>query len=151
MPAVLFTPARCSVPGPDFRQPAAEVERQWPETGDPAIHTDDNGTADWWTLFNDPVLDSLVQQADERNLPLQVAGLRIMQSRAQPGIAIGSRFPQVHEAAGSLSRVGLSENAPNFNPALDGSFWTVAASVPESTGLSFDCDSTVVFTLTGTR
>jgi len=127
IPAVLFTLTGCTVLGPDFRQPAVEVEQQWLETGDPAIHTDDIGAADWWTVFNDPVLDTLVQQAYEQNLPLQVAGLRIMQARAQLGIAIGSQYPQVQEAAGSLSRVGLSENQPNFNPALDDSFWTANA------------------------
>ncbi|MGD8619485.1 MAG: efflux transporter outer membrane subunit, partial [Gammaproteobacteria bacterium] len=76
---------------------------------------------------NDPVLNTLIQQAYEQNLPLQVAGLRIMQARAQLGIAIGSQYPQVQEAAGSLSRVGLSENQPNFDPALDDSFWTANA------------------------
>ena len=85
--------------GTDFKQPEAEVEQHWLETDAPAIQTGDTSASDWWTVFNDPVLNTLVQQANEQNLPLQ-------------------------EAAGSLRRVGLSEYQPNFNPALDDSYWT---------------------------
>ena len=45
-------------------------------------------------MFNDSVLGTLIQQACQQNLPLQVAGLRIMQARAQLGIAIGPQYPQ---------------------------------------------------------
>jgi outer membrane protein TolC len=117
----------CTALGPDFKQPEAEVEQQWLESDDSAIQTGDTGTSDWWAVFKNPVLNTLIQQAYEQNLPLQMAGLRIMQARAQLGIAIGSRYPQVQEAAGSPGRVGLSENQPNFNPALDDSFWTANA------------------------
>jgi len=137
IPGILLTLAGCTALGPDFKQPEAEVEQQWLETDASAIQTGDTSASDWWTVFNDPVLNTLVQQAYEQNLPLQVAGLRIMQARAQLGIAIGSQYPQLQEAAGSLSRVDLSENQPNFNPALDDSYWTANAGFNASWEMDF--------------
>lgn len=137
IPGLLLTLLGCTALGPDFKQPEAEVEQHWLEADASAIQTGDGSNSDWWTVFNDPVLNTLVQQAYEQNLPLQVAGLRIMQARARLGIAIGSQYPQVQEAAGSLSRVGLSENQPNFNPALDDSFWTANAGFNASWELDF--------------
>jgi HlyD family secretion protein len=37
----------------------------------------------WWRAFNDPALDQLIQLAYQQNLPLQIAGLRILESRAR--------------------------------------------------------------------
>jgi len=44
-------------------------------------------TLDWWRRFNDPVLDRLVDQALRANPNVRTAGLRIMEARAQLGIA----------------------------------------------------------------
>ena len=124
LPGILFILIGCTTLGPDFKQPEAKVETQWLESNDPVIQSGDANYADWWTLFNDPVLNTLVQQAYQQNLPLQLAGLRIMQARAQLGIAIGSQYPQVQEAAGALTHVNLSENAPNFSPLTDDNYLT---------------------------
>lgn len=134
---LLFTLIGCTTLGPDFKQPEAEVEAQWLETDHSVIQTGDANGADWWTVFNDPTLNTLIQQAYQQNLPLQVAGLRIMQARAQLGIAIGSQYPQLQEAAGSLTRVKLSENEPNSSPLLDDNYWTANAGFNASWELDF--------------
>ena len=136
-PAILYTLIGCTTLGPDFKQPEAEVEAQWLESDATVIQTGDASNADWWTVFNDATLNTLVLQAYQQNLPLQVAGLRIMQARAQLGIAIGSQYPQVQEAAGSLTRVGLSENQPNFSPLADDNYWTANAGFNASWELDF--------------
>ena len=48
---------------------------------------------DWWNVFNDPVLSRLVEIAYQQNLTLRSAGVRVLEARAQLGIAIGE-FPQ---------------------------------------------------------
>ena len=73
-------------------------------------------------MFNDPVLDKLVELSYQQNLPLQVAGLRIFEARARLGIAIGQQYPQEQQVNGALTRVGLSENSPNFNNAAEDKF-----------------------------
>jgi len=78
--------------------------------------------AEWWKIFNDPVLNTLIETAYAQNLPLQITGLRIFEARAQLGIAVGLQYPQTQTAGGSASAVGLSENSPNFNSLSDDNF-----------------------------
>ena len=109
--------------GPDFERPTATVADEWVESGDPHVVRRKNADySKWWTLFNDPTLDTLIEIAYRQNLPLQVAGLRILEARANLGIAIGEQYPQTQEATGNLLYTGLSGNAPN-SAAADKNFW----------------------------
>ena len=69
----------------------------------------------WWTAFGDPTLNQLVAQASEQNLTLKTAGLRILEARAERGIAEGNLFPQQQEATAQYSRNAMSANAYPFN------------------------------------
>jgi NodT family efflux transporter outer membrane factor (OMF) lipoprotein len=119
--ALALLVAGCTTLGPDFTTPEAPAEPAW-LTSDDALSAEPAEQADWWKLFNDPVLDTLVETAYRENLSLQLAGLRIMEARAQLGIAVGNRYPQLQQAFGSATAVGLSENSPNFTPLADDSF-----------------------------
>lgn len=111
----------CTQLGPDFEKPETPTVEDW--VGDnPAISRDAVELSDWWTVFNDPILDDLVAEAFEQNLSLQITGLRILEARAQLGIAVGNQYPQVQELNGSASTNSTSENSPNFTPALDDEF-----------------------------
>ncbi len=137
LPGLLVALTACTTLGPDHTTPEAALETQWLATDDPAFQAGKEVNSDWWTQFNDPVLDRLVQMAYEQNLSLQIAGLRIMEARAQLGIAIGSQYPQIQEAAGAVTRENVSENVPNFNPAADTSYWTANAGLNASWELDF--------------
>ncbi|MCK5426195.1 MAG: transporter, partial [Thermodesulfovibrionia bacterium] len=90
----------CAV-GPDFVRPDAPSQEEWIDSDVPQIKTEPADLTDWWKVFNDPVLDSLIETAYGQNLPLQIAGLRIMEARAQLGVAVGSQFPQLQQLSGS--------------------------------------------------
>jgi outer membrane protein TolC len=49
--------------GPDFVKPEAPVETEWMEARDPQIKTEPSDYKEWWAVFNDPVLNSLVETA----------------------------------------------------------------------------------------
>lgn len=66
---------------------------------------------DWWTVFKDPLLDSLQERARAGNLDLQKALVRIDQSRANLGIATAALLPDM-QADGSYARQALSEHGP---------------------------------------
>jgi len=51
--------------------------------------------ARWWSVFRDPVLDALVDEARRQNLDLQTAALRIEEARAQLGSARSQGRPSV--------------------------------------------------------
>ena len=102
----------CAV-GPNFVRPDAPYETEWIDSDLPQIKTEPTDLTDWWKTFNDPVLDSLIETAYRQNLPLQIAGLRIMEARAQLGVAVGNRYPQFQQLSGSATAVDISDNAPN--------------------------------------
>ncbi len=102
----------CTALGPDFETPSAEIKATWDEESQ-ALENGDL-SMQWWSVFNDPTLDRLIELSYEQNLPLQVSGLRIFEARAELGIAVGQQYPQSQQLNGSLTQVGLSDNAPNF-------------------------------------
>ena len=110
VPAVLIG---CAV-GPDFKAPEAPVPPNWSAKDDPRIATQTAADALWWREFNDSTLDRLIELAYRQNLPLQVAGLRIMEARAQLGIATGSQFPQQQEIFAGAEAVGLTQAQTNI-------------------------------------
>ena len=118
---VLIT-SGCTTVGPDYKKPSAEVERQWLEVSDSKITNEALVDPKWWSVFNDPVLNELIESAREQNLTLRSAGLRILGARAQLGIALGSKYPQLQQFSGDASRVKLSKNDPDNIPLLDDSF-----------------------------
>ena len=101
----------CITLGPDFTDPKAPIATSW-QTKDASLSDKPREQIEWWKLFNDPALDVLIQMAYRQNLPLQVAGLRIVEARAQLGIAVGSLFPQTQQAFGAFDVVEQSKNQP---------------------------------------
>ncbi len=105
----------CTMVGPDFEKPETDVADSWLEAHDPRIDTSDSAYQDWWSIFDDPVLSQLIENAYQQNLSLQVAGLRILEARAQLGGATGLQYPQSQAAQASYTRSKSSENAPPFS------------------------------------
>jgi NodT family efflux transporter outer membrane factor (OMF) lipoprotein len=103
----------CTMVGPDYVKPTAPEPEKWLESKDPKIESKEADFSQWWTVFKDPVLDDLIQAAYRQNLPLQIAGLRIYEARAQLGIAFGFQYPQTQQGLGSGSLNQVSKNAPN--------------------------------------
>ena len=107
----------CAMVGPDYVKPTPPEPDKWLEGSDPKIESKEAEFSEWWSIFNDPVLNDLVQAAYQQNLPLQIAGLRIYEARAQLGIAFGFQYPQTQQGLGSASLNQASKNAPNVAAA----------------------------------
>jgi NodT family efflux transporter outer membrane factor (OMF) lipoprotein len=100
--------------GPNYCPPPAAVADHWIDAADKNIHSAPAENSCWWTVFNDPLLNQLIDATYRQNLSLRVAGLRICQARAQLGIAVGNFFPQKQEAATQYARNRFSANAYPF-------------------------------------
>ncbi len=104
--------------GPDFERPEAPYLGSWSKGAGLNIDkksgftTRSEAVADWWTLFKDPTLTALVEEAYQQNLLLEAAGVRVYQARAQLGVAEGELFPQQQQASTSVRRLSLSKNEP---------------------------------------
>ena len=128
----------CTTLGPDFKRPEVTWLDTWtggslePLSTATAARSSEK-TIEWWRRFNDPVLDRLVAQALLVNPNVRTAGLRIMEARAQLGIAGSSLYPQVKQAtgevlwAGERRESGSDTSAVSFNAGLRASweldFW----------------------------
>jgi NodT family efflux transporter outer membrane factor (OMF) lipoprotein len=101
----------CIELGPDYVRPEVAASPNWLEAGDPRVKARGGDHRRWWKVFKDPILDRLIDTAYGQNLPLRVAGVRVLEARAQLGIAVGELYPQVQQAFGSLQYNRLSERA----------------------------------------
>ncbi len=89
--------------GPNYTTPKSDVAPQWMPS--PAASPTPLNAADayWWRVFNDPILDALIETAYHNNLTLQLAGVRVLEARAQLNKSIGNLFPQQQGLSGAVS------------------------------------------------
>ncbi len=100
--------------GPNYCTPSATTAEHWIDADNPRLKSLETNNAQWWTAFNDPALDYLVASAADENLTLKTAGCRILEARAERGVAAGNLFPQQQGCSGSYSRNALGNGYP-FN------------------------------------
>src|SRR5262245_38167444 len=104
--------------GPNYARPPVPVSQDWIDAPDARLRRESGDLSKWWGVFKDPVLVWLICNASQQNLSLREAGMRVLQARAQLGIATGNLFPQIQQAKGDYYRYALSTQVANrrFNP-----------------------------------
>jgi NodT family efflux transporter outer membrane factor (OMF) lipoprotein len=100
----------CAAVGPDYVRPGTEMPPTWHAAPDPAVVPGKTMIRCWWTVFGDPLLTQLIEEASQSNLDLKAAVARVDEARARLGVVSGERVPQV-DAQGSAIRQRSSENA----------------------------------------
>ncbi len=105
--------------GPRYCPPqeefAPEFTEQEPVQGD---------LNDWWTQFDDPVLNGMVDEAIASNYDLKIASARIAAVRADFQFASAQLWPEI-DASGSAIRERLSQNlvdSSSFGPPIQNLF-----------------------------
>ena len=128
----------CTTVGPDFKRPEVPWLADWKGgsleslAADPRVpHS--GQTQEWWRNFKDPVLDEMVVEAQRVNPDVRTAGMRIMEARAQLGIAGSTLYPQVQQAtsqalgSGQYREGASATTLATFNAGLAASweldFW----------------------------
>jgi multidrug efflux system outer membrane protein len=90
--------AACTTVGPDYRTPAGAV-RQRPEAAAPFAAAGETAysaaplPAHWWRLYQDPVLDGLIDSALRANTDLRIAAANLARVRAVLGEAEAAGRP----------------------------------------------------------
>ena len=91
--------------GPDYVRPEAPLPNEtpmpdaWHEATVEDFQQNESPVRVWWHTFEDPKLVELIARAEQANLDLQQAVARIMEARAQVGVATGQQWPQVEATA----------------------------------------------------
>jgi len=107
----------CTTLGPDYQEPQVDWLQDWQSSAYGQADAEaEPGEADfrfWWQQFNDPVLNQLIELARRENPSMRIAGLRILESRAQLGIAGSTLYPQVQQGTGSATYINNSYHGGN--------------------------------------
>ena len=107
--ALMLLAAGCTV-GPNYTRPERALPAVWQETQPAGFDTQPAALIDWWTEFNDPLLNSLAARAVKSNLDIFVAEARIREARAALGVTESGAWPTVN-VSGSYARSRTSENS----------------------------------------
>ena len=112
VPCSLLVLGGCTV-GPDYVPPKMDVPPSYansatgPADARPSLSRD--SLAQWWTLFRDPTLDALIEQALQSNLDIRIASSRIAEARYRL-LEAGSLDKPVIGAAATANNTQVSEN-----------------------------------------
>ncbi|SAL31374.1 RND efflux system outer membrane lipoprotein [Caballeronia terrestris] len=96
-----FVMTGCMV-GPDFERPQTSTPEVFNRTQSALASSkaiESEFSPEWWTLFNDPTLNSLEKELTDANLDVAAASARLRQSRAQQRIVGAEEYPTVTGAA----------------------------------------------------
>ncbi|MBE1159664.1 efflux transporter outer membrane subunit [Dyella sp. 7MK23] len=107
--------------GPDYHRPQAPVAAQYKELPGwtQAAPSDATPKGDWWSGFNDPLLDQLEPQVSVSNQTVRQAYANYQEALAEVTVARASLFPTIGvTGSGSKSRTssGSSSLNSNFHP-----------------------------------
>ncbi|WP_437191573.1 hypothetical protein [Planctomicrobium sp. SH527] len=91
--------------GPNHRRPAAPVADDWIDSQNSKISSESTSLQSWRQVFQDPILDNLIQTSYQQNLTLREAGFRVAEAQAQRGVVAGQLFPQSQELLGDFKRL----------------------------------------------
>lgn len=104
----------CAVLGPDYKEPEVDWLDEWQtDLYGQVVNTNNQTSVDlqfWWQLFDDEVLNQLIEIAKNENPSLRIAGLRILESRAALGIAGSTLYPQVQQLNGSANYINTQQH-----------------------------------------
>jgi outer membrane protein, multidrug efflux system len=104
---LMLTLGGCTL-GPKYVRPAAEVPARFrgqaPLLDDTATSSQSLGDAQWWTVFQDEQLQTLIRTALANNYDVQIAAERVVAAQAQLGITRADQLPSV-SASGAFTSV----------------------------------------------
>ena len=112
--------AACAV-GPDYSKPDAPVPAAYKEGGWKVAEPRDAAPkGKWWEVFNDPVLNSLVEQVEVSNFTLKSAEARYRQARSAVDAARSQLYPDIGYRAGATRVDGRNRDlVDSYSATLD--------------------------------
>jgi multidrug efflux system outer membrane protein len=84
-------------------EPPPEFKEKWTV----AAPAEAQPRGDWWKAFNDPVLDGLIERANQGNASVRVAAARLAQARAVARVTDADRSLQVGVGASAARAQGI--------------------------------------------
>ena len=86
---------------PEYKHPEAQAKANWSRPPGSTVTASEAISPQWWSLFGDPDLDSLVTQAIGGNVDLKILAARITVAKAQIAEVHAGALPTVDVGAGA--------------------------------------------------
>lgn len=117
--------AGCMLVGRNYTSPDTITPDTWHQSLTADLNSGSSSLERWWTRFNDPTLNRLIDTARESNRDLAIAYERINEARAARGVARSQLFPDI-EFNGGVNRGRTSQNVGNPTPPAGktSDFWS---------------------------
>lgn len=107
--------------GPDYQRPAMILPEQFPEQAGMKQQPAPSIQHDWWTLFNDPELNPLVETALSRSADIRLAVARLEEAEAalrETGAALLPELDLVENSTRSRSSATTATPMPAGTPLI---------------------------------
>nr|WP_315592403.1 TolC family protein [uncultured Cupriavidus sp.] len=126
----------CARVGPDFSVQREAWPAQWHSdaVAQASLQEAMPDMGQWWQVFGDPILERLIAEADAQDAGVRIAGLRVMEARAQLGMALAGRYPQVQQAGADIMYVHSRQSGAT---AQSSRLWEYSAGVDIGWELDF--------------
>ena len=109
--------AGCAV-GPNYKRPQVAVPNQWTVAPARGTSTKPPEKDEWWSSFQDPELNSLIERAVGRNLDLKLALERVQEARAARGVVRSGYFPSIDaDVSAARLRGGFNQGVIHVAPS----------------------------------
>jgi NodT family efflux transporter outer membrane factor (OMF) lipoprotein len=119
---VILILSGCAAVGPDYSEPVIDTPDAWTQNVVQQLQTaPQSSLQSWWTVFNDPVLDDLIERSRAENLDLKIAVSRVRQSRAMLAMTSGEKLPTL-SSSGTVGISQMSDDGPLEQVAPAGGF-----------------------------
>ena len=100
--AIAMISSGCAV-GPEYHRQDLDLPSRYAPAAAEAGVASLSAAGNWWSVFKDPVLDRLMDDALANNLDLVVAAARVTEAQSQLGMVISDQLPAAY-ASGSRER-----------------------------------------------
>lgn len=117
----------CAV-GPDFEKPEyGQMPKSFDAENAPLFKAGEDGgdIEKWWKVFDDPLLNSLIERALEHNFDLNIARISVEQAGYQLGISQSGLFPVLDAKGGFAERGNMSGSSRGYTSAELGVGWEI--------------------------
>ena len=139
--------------GPDYQDPKLKVSKSWlyaSKRNNASVKEAKLKHANWWKIFNDKTLNTLILKSYQDNLNLQISGVRVLFARANLALSIGEQFPQQQaltasseynymggSSLGTLLPSSFRTNSLGFGTSWEVDFWGKYRRAVQSSDASF--------------
>jgi multidrug efflux system outer membrane protein len=134
VPLLTLILAGCAI-GPDYQRPDLDLPQNWDatqaavsESGRPAAAAGER----WWSVYADPILDALIDEALQHNADAAVAAARVLEARALSDLADTDLYPNVSAGLsrtrtkssqlGTIPQSGAPRIQTSYRGTLDASY-----------------------------